>query len=64
MFANVMCCRTFSKAKGGAGVRVGYIVVFDDASVQMKAQKVRTLIVTKDLEQMQMNVWRKFVSYH
>jgi histidinol-phosphate aminotransferase len=25
-FANVICCRTFSKAKGAAGIRVGYIV--------------------------------------
>tara|TARA_B100000287_G_scaffold171381_1_gene161607 strand:+ start:3492 stop:4568 length:1077 start_codon:yes stop_codon:yes gene_type:complete len=25
-FANVVCCRTFSKAKGGAGIRVGYMV--------------------------------------
>ena len=25
-FANVVCCRTFSKAKGAAGIRVGYMV--------------------------------------
>jgi len=25
-FANVICCRTFSKAKGAAGIRVGYII--------------------------------------
>ena len=25
-FSNVICCRTFSKAKGAAGIRVGYVV--------------------------------------